>query len=91
MAPYDALILPTVPIAPPLLSAFATDQAYHRLNFLLLRTPSAINFLDGCAISLPCHAPGDPPAGLMLAAGAMRDRPLLACAQAIETALCRPS
>jgi aspartyl-tRNA(Asn)/glutamyl-tRNA(Gln) amidotransferase subunit A len=87
MAPYDALILPTVPIAPPLISAFATDESYRRLNFLLLRNPSAINFLDGCAISLPCHAPNHPPAGLMLAAPAMRDGVLLAIACAIEAVL----
>jgi len=87
MAPYDALILPTVPIAPPLMTEFATDVSYRRLNFLLLRNPSAINFLDGCAISLPCHAPDHPPAGLMLAAPAMQDATLLAMACAIEAVL----
>jgi Asp-tRNA(Asn)/Glu-tRNA(Gln) amidotransferase A subunit family amidase len=87
MAEYDALIMPTVPIAPPPLSAFAEDQEYRRLNFLLLRNTAAINFMDGCAISLPCHAPGDPPAGLMLAAPAMRDDALLAIAMAAEAVL----
>jgi aspartyl-tRNA(Asn)/glutamyl-tRNA(Gln) amidotransferase subunit A len=84
---YDALLMPTVPIAPPPLSAFAEDADYRRLNFLLLRNPSAINFLDGCAISLPCHAPGAPPAGLMLAAPAMHDAKLLAIAIAIQSRL----
>ena len=28
---------------------------------LLLRNPSAINMLDGCALSLPCHVPGELP------------------------------
>jgi aspartyl-tRNA(Asn)/glutamyl-tRNA(Gln) amidotransferase subunit A len=87
LAPYDALMLPTVPIAPPPIAAFAHDEDYRRLNFLLLRNPSAINFLDGCAISLPCHAPGAPPAGLMLAAPAMEDARLLAIAIAVEAAL----
>ena len=87
MAPYDALMLPTVPIAPPPIAAFARDEDYRRLNFLLLRNPSAINFLDGCAISLPCHAPGAPPAGLMLAAPAMQDARLLAIAIAMENSL----
>ena len=87
MAAYDALIMPTVPIAPPTISAFAEDQEYRRLNFLLLRNTAAINFMDGCAISLPCHAPGDPPAGLMLAAPAMRDDALLAIAMAAEAVL----
>jgi Asp-tRNA(Asn)/Glu-tRNA(Gln) amidotransferase A subunit family amidase len=87
MAPYDALMLPTVPIAPPPVAAFATDEAYWRLNSLILRNPAGINFLDGCAISLPCHAQGEPPAGLMLAAPAMGDARLFAVAAAVERAL----
>jgi aspartyl-tRNA(Asn)/glutamyl-tRNA(Gln) amidotransferase subunit A len=87
MAPYDGLIVPTVPIAPPKLADFATDESYHRLNYLLLRNPSTINFLDGCAISLPCHAEGQPPAGLMLAAPALHDARLLAIADAVEMIL----
>ena len=53
----------------------------------MLRNPSLINFLDGCAISLPMHAPGQPPTGLMLAAPAMSDLPLLALALSAEAAL----
>jgi Asp-tRNA(Asn)/Glu-tRNA(Gln) amidotransferase A subunit family amidase len=87
MAPYDALMLPTVPIAPPAVAAFATDEAYWRLNGLILRNPATVNFFDGCAISLPCHAPGEPPAGLMLAAPAMRDSWLFAVAAAVERGL----
>jgi aspartyl-tRNA(Asn)/glutamyl-tRNA(Gln) amidotransferase subunit A len=87
MAPYDALLLPTVPIAPPPVGAFATDEAYWRLNGLILRNPAIVNFFDGCAISLPCHALGAPPAGLMLAAPAMRDSWLLAVARAVEEIL----
>jgi aspartyl-tRNA(Asn)/glutamyl-tRNA(Gln) amidotransferase subunit A len=84
MAPYDALMLPTVPIKPPSLAEFVDDENYRRLNFLLLRNPSAINFFDGCAISLPCHAKGAPPAGLMLAAPGMHDARLLDIAAAVE-------
>ncbi len=84
MAPFDALIMPTVPIQPPAVADFADDADYKRLNFLLLRLPSAINFVDGCAISFPCHAPGAPPAGLMIAAPGMQDHQLLAVASAIE-------
>ena len=87
MAPYDALMLPTVPIAPPPIATFAADEAYWRLNSLILRNPSGINFLDGCAISLPCHEAGAPPAGLMLAAPEMRDAWLFALAAAVERGL----
>jgi aspartyl-tRNA(Asn)/glutamyl-tRNA(Gln) amidotransferase subunit A len=87
MAPYDALMLPTVPIAPPPVADFATDDAYWRLNGLILRNPAMVNFFDGCAISLPCHLPSEPPAGLMLAAPAMRDSWLLAVASTVERTL----
>ena len=85
---YDALVMPTVPaIAPPIAALQNDDDAYWRANALMLRNPSLINFLDGCAISLPMHAPGQPPTGLMLAAPAMSDLPLLALALSAEAAL----
>ncbi len=91
MEPYDALLMPTVPIAPPLIAAFAAEADYRYLNGLILRNPAQINFLDGCAISLPCHLGGDPPAGLSLAAPAMADRRLLTLAAALEPVLTRHS
>jgi aspartyl-tRNA(Asn)/glutamyl-tRNA(Gln) amidotransferase subunit A len=89
MAPYDAMILPTVPIAPPPLEAFTNDESYWKLNYLLLRNPSMINFLDGCAISIPCHDPGAAPAGLMIAAPSMRDALVLGIAMGVERVLAR--
>jgi len=87
MAPYDALMLPTVPVAPPPIAAFATDAEYIHLNRLILRNPSPFNFLDACAISLPCHEPDAPPAGLMLACPEMQDSWLFRVAIAVEAAL----
>lgn len=85
---FDALLAPTVPIvAPPLAPLLADDAAFFAVNGLLLRNPSAVNFLDGCAISLPCHAPGDWPVGLMLFAPALQDDRLLAAALAVEALL----
>lgn len=86
-APYDALILPTVPIVAPPLSAAEADDDYVRLNRLMLRNPSCFNLLDGCAISLPCHSLGEPPVGVMLAAAHGRDRELLRVAATVESAL----
>jgi Asp-tRNA(Asn)/Glu-tRNA(Gln) amidotransferase A subunit family amidase len=40
--------------------------------------------LDGCAISLPCHAPGELPVGLMIWHGAFRDDTILNIAQQAE-------
>jgi aspartyl-tRNA(Asn)/glutamyl-tRNA(Gln) amidotransferase subunit A len=88
LAPYDALIAPTVPmVAPPIADLEASDQEFFAANARVLRNTSAINFLDGCAISLPCHAADTLPVGLMLAGPAMHDARLLAIAKAIENAL----
>lgn len=88
VADHDALVMPTVPvIAPAVAETAASDEVYTRTNLLMLRNPTLINFLDGCAISLPCHRPGDAPVGLMLAAPSLYDQRLLAISLAIEAAL----
>jgi aspartyl-tRNA(Asn)/glutamyl-tRNA(Gln) amidotransferase subunit A len=83
-APYDALVMPTVPVTAPRLADLEADDAYRRVNFLVLRNPSIANFLDRCSISLPCHRAGDAPVGLMLIGEHGADRRLLAIAAAIE-------
>ena len=86
----DALIMPTVPIIAPQISTLeASEEAYFAANGLMLRNPSSINFLDGCAISLPCHAAanGDAPVGLSLAAVGGNDHRLLSIALAVENVL----
>jgi aspartyl-tRNA(Asn)/glutamyl-tRNA(Gln) amidotransferase subunit A len=88
LAGVDALICPTVPIvAPPIAELVADDDAFFRANGQLLRNTFLINFLDGCAFSLPCQAPGELPVGLMLAAPAGHDAALAAVALAVEAAL----
>ncbi len=84
---FDAVLMPTIPIQPPKITDLTDDNTYRRTNFLLLRNPSLINFLDGCAISLPCAPPGAPPASLMLAAPAMHDHRLLTTAHTVELCL----
>ncbi|HON31295.1 MAG TPA: amidase [Ottowia sp.] len=87
-AGFDALLLPTVPLLAPRIDALqASDQAYFAANALILRNPTLINFLDGCALSLPCHEPGAAPVGLMLAAAGGQDRALLGLGEAVEQAL----
>ena len=44
----------------------------------ILRNNGLINFLDGCAASLPCHEPGGAPVGLMVCGVAGSDRHTLA-------------
>src|SRR5712692_7986483 len=38
-APYDALLMPTVPVTAPPLAELAADEAYRRVNALVLRNP----------------------------------------------------
>lgn len=80
---HAALLLPTVPVVAPAMDALADDAAYLRTNALLLRNPSIINFIDGCAISIPCQRRGELPVGLMLAATRGEDRRLLGVAAAV--------
>lgn len=85
---YDAIVMPTVPIVAPKIDALnASEASFFEANRLLLRNPSVINLLDGCAISLPIHRAGDLPVGLMLACTAMLDTRLLSIATAIESHL----
>ena len=87
-AAYDAILMPTVPcMAPRIADLEATDAAYFAANAMILRNPSVINFLDGCALSIPCHLPGQAPVGLMIAGLAMQDRNILSMGAAIESLL----
>jgi aspartyl-tRNA(Asn)/glutamyl-tRNA(Gln) amidotransferase subunit A len=88
IAGLDALLMPTVPIVAPRIDELQrSDQAYFAANALILRNPTLINFLDGCALSLPCHAPGEPPVGLMLAGVGGQDAQILALGQGVEQVL----
>jgi aspartyl-tRNA(Asn)/glutamyl-tRNA(Gln) amidotransferase subunit A len=88
LAGYDAILLPTVPrIAPRIADVQATDAAYVEANMAMLRNPGVVNFLDGCALSVPCHKPGEAPVGLTIAGLAMQDEKVLSVGAAIESAL----
>lgn len=85
---FDAVLSPTVPIvAPSVASVLDDDDEFFRVNGLLLRNTAVVNMLDGCAISLPCHRPGQLPVGLMLWHAALHDDAVLDLALQVETAL----
>ena len=84
----DVWLLPTVPRIAPLISDFVSDDAaYFQANATMLRNTSIVNFLDGCALSIPCHLPGEAPVGLMIAAPRGQDHQLLRIGAAIEAVL----
>ena len=85
---YDVMLSPTVPIvAPPLAPLIESDEAFFATNARLLRNPSVVNLLDGCALSLPCHNYGELPVGLMVWHREMADDVVLAGSLSIESAL----
>ncbi|NVK41522.1 MAG: amidase [Oceanospirillaceae bacterium] len=84
---YDALLYPTVPTVAPTLAELEDPARFNDVNLLMLRNPSVANFLDRCALSLPCHAPGSAPVGLMLTGETCADRRLLSIGRAVERLL----
>lgn len=84
VARFDAIIYPTTPVVPPRIAALQSDDEFFKVNGLVLRNPAVINLLDGCAISIPNHAEGEPPTGLMLACPGGLDHQLFRCAAAAE-------
>lgn len=81
---WDALVLPTVQISPPTIASLVDPAVSNPTNILCLRNTSIANFLDRPAISIPCHAPGSPPVGLMLMGETGDDRSLLSTARGLE-------
>lgn len=84
---FDCVVMPTVPIVAPRIADLDDEREYNRINMLILRNTALGNFLDRCAISLPCHQPGDAPVGLMLMGETMGDARLFRIAAAVEDAL----
>jgi amidase/aspartyl-tRNA(Asn)/glutamyl-tRNA(Gln) amidotransferase subunit A len=88
LAGYDALLSPTVPmVAPAIAPLLSSDSRFFAINTLLLRNPSVVNMLDGCALSLPCQAAGHMPVGLMVWGPALADDAVLGAAWQIEATL----
>jgi aspartyl-tRNA(Asn)/glutamyl-tRNA(Gln) amidotransferase subunit A len=85
-AGFDALLMPTVAMTAPPIAAFEQDREYRHLNAMILRNTSVINFLDGCAATLPIASSGAP-VGLMVVGQHGADYRLLALARGIEAAL----
>ena len=84
-APFDAVIMPTMPmVAPAIQPLLDDDRLYAKNNMLALRNCSLGNFLDRCAITLPCHRRSEAPVGLMIMGETMGDQRLLDLAAGLE-------
>ena len=54
LEPFDAFLMPTTPcVAPTIAEVDRSDEDYFRWNMRILRNVGVVNFLDGCALSLP--------------------------------------
>ncbi len=81
---FDAMLMPTVPmVAPAIADLEQSDETYFEINRLMLRNPSLINLLDGCAVTLPCHTHGSLPVGISVAGTAMSDSHIISVARVI--------
>ena len=76
-----------MPIVAPAIDSLAEDSAFFQANGLLLRNTFAINLMDGCSFSLPCHSAGELPVGLMLSSVRGDDSRLAGVALAVEDVL----
>jgi aspartyl-tRNA(Asn)/glutamyl-tRNA(Gln) amidotransferase subunit A len=84
----DVLVMPTVPrIAPPMEHLEHSAENFRLANRNMLRNTSLINFLDGCALTLPIHRAGEAPVGLMVVGFSGEDERVLSAGLAIEAGL----
>ena len=89
-APYDAIMLPTVAVvAPKIADLEADDAVFGEKNLLILRNTTPFNLFDAPGLSLPIHAPGELPVGLMLMAARGRDHDILDIGAGVAEALPR--
>jgi aspartyl-tRNA(Asn)/glutamyl-tRNA(Gln) amidotransferase subunit A len=85
---FDAWLMPTVAAVAPLTAPLeADDKTFFSTNAHILRNPSVINFLDGCALSIPCQAKGSLPVGLGVCGLGGQDARILQVGRAIEARL----
>jgi aspartyl-tRNA(Asn)/glutamyl-tRNA(Gln) amidotransferase subunit A len=87
----DAWVLPTVSKLAPPFQAVESDEDYLTVNRALLRNTSLLNFLDGCAVTLPCQNRADSPVGLSIAGLGVMDANVLAIAQSLEAIVTGPA
>jgi aspartyl-tRNA(Asn)/glutamyl-tRNA(Gln) amidotransferase subunit A len=88
LSDYDALLCPTSAcIAPEIAPLLENDELFFEANARILRNTAWVNFMDGCALTIPCHAAGTAPVGLQLVGRHGTDRAVLALGAAFEAAI----
>jgi aspartyl-tRNA(Asn)/glutamyl-tRNA(Gln) amidotransferase subunit A len=83
----DAIVAPTVAVLPPRFADVEMDEAYFRLNNLVLRNTMVFNFLGVPAVSVPAGFKEGLPVGFMIAARPHGEALALSVAHALERRL----
>jgi aspartyl-tRNA(Asn)/glutamyl-tRNA(Gln) amidotransferase subunit A len=88
LARFDAWLMPTVAVVPPAIAQVESDDdGFFAINAKVLRNPGVVNFMDGCALTLPCHREGELPVGLSICGPALADASILAIGRSVEALL----
>ena len=83
----DGLIYPTVACVPPTIAEAMVPENTTKINLRCLRNTAAVNYFNGCSMSLPCNLPGDAPVGLMVSLSHNQDDYLYQVAATVEKIL----
>ena len=89
-AAHDAIIMPTVPVVARPIDEVSDPDAWLDTTKLLLRNTIVANFLDRCALTVPCHDQGGAPVGFTMMGETMADRRLLEIGLAVEACISPP-
>lgn len=82
---FDAVVMPTLPvIAPPISKFLATEEGRKDGYPILIRNTCIGNYLDRCALTIPCHEPGTAPVGFTVMGERMGDRRVLEIGMGVE-------
>jgi len=84
---FDAVIYPTTPCIPPKIEDAQVFKNTSAINVRCLTNTASVNNLDGCSISLPMHAEGSAPTGLMVSSVHGDDEALYEVSVGIEAAM----
>lgn len=85
---FDAVVMPTLPVIAPPISKFLDTEEGRKDGFpILIRNTCIGNYLDRCAVTVPCSAPGEAPVGFTVMGERMGDRRTLEVGKAVAALL----
>ena len=84
-SPYDAVLAPTIPIAPPEITPLLEDyELFSATNMMALRNTRFLNMFGTCALTIPTSKPAS---GLMIAGKPFGEAELVSMGLSIQSAI----